>query len=126
MATKTFPFVASTPWQIEVAKTTAYQVLNTDSGTLFTNTGAGGSVTFTLPSLVNGVGCCFWFLATVAQNLVIAAPSGKLISDGSATNSNATFSTSSHIIGSMAFVCMNIAGTFYQFQNLGDTVCTMS
>lgn len=56
------------------AKTAAYTVTAYDCGKIFTNTGAGGSVTFTLPlhsSEFNG----WWaeFYTTAAQAIVIAS-----------------------------------------------------
>lgn len=124
MATLTYG--GNLPWQQEVAKTASYTVLSTDSGTLFTNNGAGGSVTFTLPSLANGVGCIYWFRAEANQNVVITAPANKLIADGNLTGTSATYSTASHIIGSFACVYLNPAGTFWVCHNQGGTTVTIS
>lgn len=118
------PFAAR-PWTQEVTKSADYTVLNTDNGTLFI-TGGGANRTFTLPSLANGVGCVFWFYNVQNNNMIITAPSNKLIADGNATGTTATFSTMSHIIGSFAMVFMNDAGTFYHLANLGGTTATIS
>lgn len=102
------------PWQQETAKTASYTVLSTDAGTLFTNTGAAGAVTFTLPALAAAnVGIGWYFMATAAQNLIITAPANKFIMDGNATATTATYSTASHIIGAFCLVSLNAAGTFY-------------
>lgn len=62
-----------------VAKTAAYSPAIQESGTMFTNTGAGGSVTFTLPSIATSSGVEFWFAFGALQALVITAPAGKLV-----------------------------------------------
>jgi len=53
-----------------VAKTANYTVDETDTGTIFTNTGASGAVTFTLPSAPSE-GLEYQFIATAQQNIVI-------------------------------------------------------
>lgn len=116
---------AFTPWSQEVNKTAAYTVLNTDSGTLFT-TGGAGNITFTLPTLVNGVNCAWWFWNLQNNQMAITAPANKLVADGNATGTTATYSTASHMIGSAAFVCMNAAGTFYYSFNVGGTTVTIT
>jgi hypothetical protein len=61
-------------------KTAAYSVLAADSGTHFDNTGAVGSVTFTLPTAALGSGCEYWFANMVeAQDIVVAATAGELV-----------------------------------------------
>lgn len=74
------------------AKTASYTVLPTDGGKLFTNEGAAGSITFTLPSSTateNGWWCEF---ATVAaQAIVIASsPVDTLIIHGDAAADTVT------------------------------------
>jgi hypothetical protein len=72
------------------SKTTNYVILATDDPSDFDNTGAAGSVTFTLPAAV--VGYVFSFTATVAQTLVIDAPGGVTIYAGDlASTSGGTF-----------------------------------
>lgn len=65
-----------------VAKTAAYTVTVQDTGKTFTNEGAGGSVTFTLPS--PKIGLRFRFLQKAAQNIVIQAPSGVKVGGSAA------------------------------------------
>ena len=117
---------AHMPWRTEVAKTTSYTVLNSDHGTLFTTVGAGGAVTFTLPSLANGVGCFYWFSNQVAQNMAITAPANKLVAFNNATGTTATYSTAGAQIGSFCMVFLNGAGTFYIHVNMGFTTATIS
>lgn len=113
------------PYTGEVNKAVDYTVLPADSGTLFT-TGGAATRTFTLPTLLLGVGCVFGFWNLQDNNMVITAPAGKLIADGNAAGTTATYSTASHKIGSLALVSMNAAGTFYYLFNYGATVVTIS
>lgn len=65
-----------------VAKTAAYSVKpHTDApGTVFTNAGASGSVTFTLPSPTRALlGHWYRFKALVAQAVVVAAPTADTL-----------------------------------------------
>lgn len=56
-----------------VAKTAAYTILGSESGTVFSNAAASGSVTFTLPTPKTGM--FFIFLKVVGdQNVVVTAP----------------------------------------------------
>lgn len=68
-----------------VAKTAAYTITYADAGKLFTNRGAGGSVTFTLPAARSGV--FFGFGRVAAQNIVLTATGGAKINNGSANSS---------------------------------------
>lgn len=65
------------------AKTAAYTVLATDAGKIFTNTGAAGAVTFTLPTVKAGMR--FNFAVVAAQTLTLLATGGAKI-NGSAAN----------------------------------------
>lgn len=76
---------------VAVAKTAAYTIpRNTENGTIFTNEGASGSVTFTLP--VTGskpgekiAGKFFVFCKVANQNLVINPGSGAQINGNTAS-----------------------------------------
>lgn len=84
------------------AKTAAYTILHGDAGKIFTNTGAGGSVTFTLPATstaLNGpriTGLRFLICKVTNQNVVIQAPTGATINGGSSAGAfqNVTSSAS--------------------------------
>ncbi len=65
------------------AKTADYTIKQSDWGTVFTNAGASGAVIFTLPTPKAGAFLTF-VKATVAQSLVISAPSGVKINNGTA------------------------------------------
>ena len=87
------------------SKTAAYSVLTTDSGTFFDNTGASGSVTFTLPTVTDAAGCFYGFAAVAAQNVVVASsPADKMVYDNDAAADTLTASTSGHIIGAALIV----------------------
>ena len=75
-----------------VAKTASYTVLFSDGGTLFTNRGAAGTITFTLP-LTSGAGNGYRveFATVAAQAIVIASsPADTLIVHGDATADSVT------------------------------------
>jgi hypothetical protein len=65
-----------------VVKTAAYTVKKADSGTIFSNRGASGAVTFTLPAALKGL--WFTFLKPTQQNIVITATGGAKINGGTA------------------------------------------
>jgi hypothetical protein len=87
------------PWINVLPKTAAYTVVAADTGTEFTNTGATGSVTFTLPSLLDAnsnpvcKGCIYRFTTTAAQALVVqsAVTADKVLFYNNATSRIATF-----------------------------------
>ncbi len=75
-----------------VAKTANYTVKFADGGTLFTNRGAAGTITFTLP-LTSGAGNGFWveFATAAAQAIVITSdPIDTLIVHADATADSVT------------------------------------
>jgi hypothetical protein len=60
------------------------RVLTADeSGRIFTNTGASGGITFTLPTAAKGL--IYSFAKVVAQDIVIDAADGDYIADSSAS-----------------------------------------
>lgn len=71
-----------------VAKTAAYSIESRKdrSGTLFTNRGASGSVTFTLPPASRCTGWEYTFLTVAAQAIVVASKTADtLVVYGDAT-----------------------------------------
>lgn len=80
------------------AKTANYIVLEVDNGTLFTTTGAGGAVTFTLPA-VPKLGLVYHFQNTVDQNMTVAAPSAILVTFNNSAATSVAFSTAGNKIG---------------------------
>lgn len=72
------------------AKTTAYTLKARDCGKLFTNRGASGSVTFTLPDPDTSLaGFTAEFFAVAAQDLVVSSSEG-LVVDSNATADSIT------------------------------------
>jgi len=83
-----------------VTKIAAYTVKVHESGTHFSNSGAAGSVTFTLPAVASSAGCVYWFHAAVAaQNLVVTAPAGTLVAHNNATATSVSLQTGGNIAG---------------------------
>lgn len=94
------------------AKTAAYTIKPQDVGTLFTNRGAGGAVTFTLPAIAD-VASGWWadFFIVADQTVTLTAPANKLTTFNNATATSAAFSTASEKIGGAARVVFD--GTTY-------------
>jgi len=68
-----------------VAKTSNYPVVSGDVGKVFTNEGASGTVTFTLPAAAAGLH--FYFVAQASQVITLTAASGDTIKVGFTTSS---------------------------------------
>jgi hypothetical protein len=64
-------------WKGPVAKTASYAVTDADNMTLFTNEGAAGAVTFTLPASPKK-GLKYGFYVVTDQNVIVAANAGSL------------------------------------------------
>lgn len=90
-------------WRV-VAKIASYTALPAESGTIFTNRGATGTVTITLPAVVDSAGCFFAILAAAAYAFAATAPASTLVADGNASATTITFQTAAHIIGGMALL----------------------
>lgn len=74
------------------AKTADYTLLTTDSGQVFTNAGAAGTVNFTLP--VAAAGLYYEIIATAAQTVALVADAGHTIRNGgSVTSSGGAFTS---------------------------------
>jgi hypothetical protein len=65
-----------------IAKTASYAIKATQTGTIFTNSGATGAVTFSLPTAKGGMR--FTFIKVAAQNLLIKAAAGNKINGSTA------------------------------------------
>lgn len=88
---------------VVAAKTAAYTVTALDEGKIFTNRGASGSVTFTLPVTTNlPVGWACRFIGVADQNLVVASngSADNITTFNDATADSITFSTAGELIGS--------------------------
>lgn len=100
------------------AKTAGYNVLSGDSQTVFTNTGASGSVTFTLPTASAGLE--YFFYIDAVQTVVVTAPASTTIRLGgtaSATAGNVTAGAAGNMvhiiaISSTQYVTLGYNGTW--------------
>lgn len=80
-----------------VAKTANYTVAATDSATVFTNEGAAGAVTFTLPTAAEGL--FYEFLVVADQTVTISGPADTLVIDNDAGADSVSFATATEKIG---------------------------
>jgi hypothetical protein len=115
------------PFKRFQTKTVNYQVTVADNNTLFDNTGAAGSVTFTLPPIANGLH--YGFRGMVAQNLVItSSEGGNIVALNNASANTLTLSTAGQQIGALIEVFSNPAGTKWIVENnsAGPVAITVS
>ena len=105
------------------AKTAAYSVTESDFGTLFTNRGAAGSVTLTLPAAASYKGKSVEFYCIASQNIVFTAPAGTLVTKNNAAATSATLSTGGDQEGGSMIATSD--GTSW-LVNCGDTTVTAS
>lgn len=109
-----------------VAKTASYTIVaqNDRSGTIFTNNGASGAVTFTLPAAVGALlGWEYLFQAIADQNVIVAPPvadTGISLNDA-AIDSLALQTGSGKIGGRIKAICV-LNGTTPQWVITGDAV----
>ncbi len=98
------------PWKRFQTKTANYAVTANDNFTVFDNTGATGTVTFTLPPIANGY--YFAFRGAAAQTLAVTSFEGaNIIALNNLTANTLTFSTGGQQIGAMVTLFSNAAGT---------------
>lgn len=102
------------PFRQQVDKTGSYTVVAADSGTLFTNAGAVGAVTFTLPAIASAAGLVFEFLVVAGQNVTVASAEGtNVVTFNNAAASSIAFSTAGQLIGGRARFWANKGGTLW-------------
>lgn len=90
--------------QVVKAKTADYTIKAGDFGAIFTNEGATGSVTLTLPAAASTtIGAWVDVFVVAAQNVIVAtATTDTLAVDGDAAADSIAWSTGSHQIGNGA------------------------
>ncbi len=99
-------------------KGASYTVLPTESGKLFAATAAA---TFTLPAIANvWDGWNAQFYQTANANLVVTAPSGKLIAPNNDAATSVTFSTTDEKIGATCRVVYLATTAKYILELHGD------
>lgn len=109
----------------EVAKTSNYTVLAKDAGTRFTNTGASGAVTFTLPTLT--VGLAFEFCVVADQTVTIASAAGDdIVAPNDASADSIAFSTGGDKVGACVQVLSNGAGTKWLIRKMCGNAMTVA
>lgn len=109
----------------EVAKTANYTIVNGDNGKMFTNEGASGAVTFTLPAVARGL--VFFFFVYADQTVTVQrAGSNVLVTTNNAAAVSVAFSTSSEKIGSCVKVFSNAAGSKWLVEKRCATTMTVS
>jgi hypothetical protein len=100
--------------RLVTAKTANYTVVAADNLTTFTTQGAGGTVNFTLPALVNvSPGWEATFCSEAAGAMTVTAPANKLVAFNNATATSIAFSTAGEIIGNTVRVIVNADATKY-------------
>lgn len=87
----------------------AVSVAAADSGTIFTNGGASGSITFTLPAVAAGLE--YEFYAEDAQAITVDGPADTLVIFADNAADSVAFSTGGEIIGSSFRAVGNAGGT---------------
>ena len=105
------------------AKTTAYTVLATESGVVFTNRGATASVTFTLPAVTNlPIGFEVTFYGVSAYGLVVASngSSDNIVALNDAAADTITCTTTSRMIGANVRVQFDGTG-WLSYEGAGAT-----
>lgn len=86
------------PFKQQIPKTANYSVLVSDNGTIFTNAGAVGAVTFTLPAIADGLN--YGFYVDADQSVTISSNEGSnVIAPGNASASNVAFTMPGRRIG---------------------------
>lgn len=97
-------------WKQVLAKTANYTVVAADNNTIFTNQGASGAVTFTLPTIAKGLR--YRFFAEANQNLIVASAAGDtLVVFNDAAADSIAFQTANEIIGGAIEVYANADAT---------------
>lgn len=106
------------------AKTSAYTVTIWDNGKFFTNEGASGSVTFTLPAPAAGLAGIQYEFCTVAAQAIVIGVTGndKLIVHGDAAADTVT--TAATIGQHFTATCVGATGWFIQSDPSAATTAT--
>jgi hypothetical protein len=94
-------------WRGPVVKAANYTVVNgTDNMTHYTTRGAAGAVTFTLPTTITK-GQRWRFTNEAGQNMIVAAPAGKLVTFNNLAATSVAFQTAGNLIGGTFEIVVN-------------------
>lgn len=107
-----------------VAKTAAYTVLATESGTIFTTRGATAAITFTLPAVTNlAPGTSYTFISVSAYGLAVASngSSDNISTMNDATADSITCTTASKIVGARVDVIWDGTAWLATQSSVGNT-----
>lgn len=109
-----------------VAKTASYAVKPTDHNYRFSNFGAAGAVTFTLPAIADVFdGWSAEFVVLANQTVTVTAPSGKLIAGNNTGATSIAFSSTSEKVGNTIGIYYDGSAAKYVAQlNLGTETHT--
>jgi hypothetical protein len=129
MASVPFPvpglFMGYLPFKGEVAKTANTTLLAKDAGNLFTNEGASGAVTFTLPAIAPNL--LFAFRVVADQTVTIASAEGdNVVAFNDASADSVAFSTAGQKVGGGVIVHSNLAGTKWYVRNISAGANTVT
>ena len=107
------------------AKTANYTLTQSDWGCIFTNRGATGAITFTLPA-VSGTpaGAYATFFVVADQTVTVAGTAGELVTFNDAAANSVAFSTASEKIG--AGVTVVCDGTSWLVMPMTEETQTMT
>jgi hypothetical protein len=107
-----------------LARTTDLTLTTVESGILYTNTGAGGQVIFTLPAatLTNNVGAMYGFCVRAAQNIRIQATGTDVINLPAAASAGGG-RIDSNTVRSVVWLFVSAAG-FWDSQSSGTWTAT--
>src|SRR6202011_4624362 len=109
-----------------VSKTADYTVLAADSGKMFDNTGAAGSVNFTLPAVAASKGFTITIFGVVDQPIVVTAPAGTLVGPNNAGRASYTSAGAGNRIGQAIYAYCNGAKWFLFVDVKGLTLGTFA
>lgn len=107
------------------AKTAAYTLLPSDNGKIFTNRGAAGAVTFTLPTPSEALtGVEYTFIVVAGQNVTVAGTGANdIVAFNNAASASVAFTTAAELIGGgVKMVCDGTS--WLAFVNLGSETQT--
>ena len=119
-------FMGYLPFRGEVAKTADYTLTARDSGNLFTNTGASGAVTFTLPTIAPNLFFAFRVVADQTVTIASAGSNDNIVAYNDASADSVAFSTSSQKVGGGVILHSNQAGTKWYVTNISAGANTIT